>query len=412
MSFSKPVNVQAFIEAQKKTSTINATKQHINIVNRYLLDEHNEMREIQDINAEELDNYLSQFFVVLKKQNGTDYEPASIDCFKASIERTLKDNYYPWSIINDREFTRTRASINAKKIHLKKLGLGRKRLAAEPISPDDEEKLLAGQDTPTELQFSIFYAFTKGFGLRGRDEHRNMRFGDVQVKTTTDGVQFLELSERNSKTMDGTKKDDYRQTTPKIFATKTINCPVELFGKFIERRPACTLLPDSPMYLTPIPQSRIGKETSVWYYRSPMGINTLGNLVKEMCNKRGIQGHITNHSIRKTCVKSLSDAGIQAHKIIKITGHKNVQSLQHYDRELSTEEHQKLSKILTSRTSTCSSTETNATAPPPHPPTSAVPITTSSSATIIQSQTTTTSNSNMSSNNTNDTHFSNLYEIK
>ena len=53
------------------------------------------MREIQDMNAEDLDNYLSQFFIVLKKKDGSDYEPASIDCFKASIERSLKDNYYP-----------------------------------------------------------------------------------------------------------------------------------------------------------------------------------------------------------------------------------------------------------------------------------------------------------------------------
>jgi len=87
--------------------------------------------------------------------------------------------------------TKTRAAINTKKIHLQKSGLGRKHGAAQPISPEDEEKLVACQDTPAEQQLSIFYAFTNGFCVRGRDEHRDMKFGDVQVKTITDGVQYL-----------------------------------------------------------------------------------------------------------------------------------------------------------------------------------------------------------------------------
>ena len=57
MSFSKPVDVQAFIESQKKPSTVTATKQHINILNKYLLGEYNEIRDIFDINAKELDDH-------------------------------------------------------------------------------------------------------------------------------------------------------------------------------------------------------------------------------------------------------------------------------------------------------------------------------------------------------------------
>ena len=160
--------------------------------------------------------------------------------------------------------------------------------------------------------------------------------------------------------MDGTKKNDMRQTTPKLFETGTEMCPVSLFNDYIERRPATAISPESPMYLTPIPDQRLRKDQAdqVWYYRSPMGVNSLGKLVKRMCSLKGITGQKTNHSIRKTCVRSLADAGIPAHKIIKITGHKNVQSLQHYDRELSNDEHLKLSHILTSstkRTSTITS---------------------------------------------------------
>ena len=108
-----------------------------------------------------------------------------------------------------------------------------------------------------------------------------MKFGDVSVQSTSTGLRFLELKERNSKTMDGTKKNDMRQTTPKLFETGTEMCPVSLFNDYIESRPASAILPESPMYLTPIPEERIGNDI-LWYYRSPMGVNTLSKLVKKI----------------------------------------------------------------------------------------------------------------------------------
>ena len=129
--------------------------------------------------------------------------------------------------------------------------------------------------------FNVFYYFIKGFGLRGCHENRSMKLGDVTIKETTDSQRFLELREKNFKSMDGTKKNDMRETRPKLFVTGTEMCPVLLFQEFIDRRPASSIHPDSPMYLTPIPEQRIGDE--VWYYRSPMGVNSLSKLVKKMC---------------------------------------------------------------------------------------------------------------------------------
>ena len=40
---------------------------------------------------------------------------------------------------------------------------------------------------------------------------------------------------------------------------------------------------------------------------------------------------ITNHSSRKTCVKKLENAGVSWDKIIDISGHRNVLSLNSYE---------------------------------------------------------------------------------
>ena len=41
------------------------------------------------------------------------------------------------------------------------------------------------------------------FGLRGCKEHRDMSWGDVKLKKTVDGEEFLEFNERQTKTRTG-----------------------------------------------------------------------------------------------------------------------------------------------------------------------------------------------------------------
>ena len=45
------------------------------------------------------------------------------------------------------------------------------------------------------------------------------RWGDVQIKTGSDGIEYLELQERQTKTRTGTNISDVREITPKIYAT-------------------------------------------------------------------------------------------------------------------------------------------------------------------------------------------------
>ena len=81
-----------------------------------------------------------------------------------------------------------------------------------------------------------------------------------------------------------------------------------------------------------------------------MGQCTLGKLLSKACNVAGIQGKKTNHSLRKTCVKELSKAGVQDTAIMKITGHKSMSSLMSYNQDLEMEDHREISNILCSTT--------------------------------------------------------------
>ena len=86
----------------------------------------------------------------------------------------------------------------------------------------------------------------------------------------------------------------------------------------------------------------------MWYKNEAMGVHSLGNIMKKMAEKGKLTGRKTNHSGRKTTVKRLRDANIEAIDIMKITGHKNIASINSYS-ELPGERHKKISKVLTSK---------------------------------------------------------------
>ena len=62
------------------------------------------------------------------------------------------------------------------------------------------------------------------------DDSRKIKFGDVVLKESSDGTEYLELHERDNKTMDGSGRDDFRSTVPRLFAVSgpPERCPVAL----------------------------------------------------------------------------------------------------------------------------------------------------------------------------------------
>ena len=65
-----------------------------------------------------------------------------------------------------------------------------------------------------------------------------------------------------------------------------------------------------------------------------------------MVTKSGLEGRKTNHGARKTCVQTLKDSNIADTDIAKVTGHKNIASLQAYY-EPSCKKQKQISEVLT-----------------------------------------------------------------
>ena len=58
-----------------------------------------------------------------------------------------------------------------------------------------------------------------------------------------------------------------------------------------------------------------------WFIATPVGKNTLSNMVREMCQEAGIEGEKSNHSLRVAGTSSLFAAGVPEKIIQGRTGH-------------------------------------------------------------------------------------------
>ena len=85
-----------------------------------------EDREIEDISAVELNEYISQFIISVRAKDGTEHEPTSLRSLIASFERNLKKKGYSSSTINDLVFEKTREVLQSKQKQMKKQGKGNK----------------------------------------------------------------------------------------------------------------------------------------------------------------------------------------------------------------------------------------------------------------------------------------------
>ena len=85
------------------------------------------------------------------------------------------------------------------------------------------------------------------------------------------------------------------------------------------------------------------------YENSPVGRNTLGNTVKDMCREAGIERK-NNHSLRATGATATFQANVPDKIIQKTTGHRSIEALRSYER-ISTQQHQAVSRVLMSNRS-------------------------------------------------------------
>lgn len=355
-------DIQCFVDKEANANTKKKTASDIALVELFLANE-GETSAIEEIPPADLDRYLSKFLLSVRKKSGEEYEPTTLRGFISSVDRYLIKFRYSESIITGQSFTNTRDVLKSKQKQLKRLGKGNKPQEASPLTDDEITALFTsrvmGTHSPQALINILWFNNCLHFGLRGSKEQRDLKWGDIELKTDLNGKEYLEYStERQTKTRPGDNPANRRAVKPRMFENKAVGPerdPVFAYKLYRSKRPEQTSSPNSPFYLAVnhCHSQEISHEyCKPWFKVQPMGVNKLNSLMKDCAVKAGIGANkrITNHSARKTLVQKLQDHNVPPTHIAQVTGHKNLQSINNYSC-LREEQQEAISSLLSTDTS-------------------------------------------------------------
>mgnify|MGYP000129169507 CR=1 FL=1 len=166
--------------------TLNTTKSDLNAWKKFC-ESQKESRAIENIPANELDLLLSKFFISVRKQNGTEYEPGTLSGFQRSFQRYLHEKGSLINILRDNEFSKSREVLAAKRKNLVRQGKGNCPNATRELTEAEEDALFEngqfGVHDPKSLQRALWWFLSLHFGWRARDESRKLCWGDVGLAT-------------------------------------------------------------------------------------------------------------------------------------------------------------------------------------------------------------------------------------
>ena len=98
-------------------------------------------------------------------------------------------------------------------------------------------------------------------------------------------------------------------------------------------------------------------DDNVWYEARPVGVKSLECLMKNISKAASLSKLYTNHSVRATAITWWSNAGIPNRHIKAISGHRNEQSLAHYNAHPSTSQIRSCSEVLSNSLVNCTRQE-------------------------------------------------------
>ena len=106
-------SVNEFIADQENKNTRAKTERDVKLLKAFLTVK-GESRKPKELTPQELNEYLSEFILSVKRKDGEDYELSSLRGLITSFNRHFKEQKYPRSIIEGAEFEQTRKCLEAR----------------------------------------------------------------------------------------------------------------------------------------------------------------------------------------------------------------------------------------------------------------------------------------------------------
>ena len=335
------IDPATFIRDNENQNTLKKTLSHVKLLQGFIQAKYNVVMPIHLLPPHELNKYIADFIINVRKSDGGEYEPSYLRGFVSSFDRQLKRHKYTLQIMsNCTEFQESRDALRSKQRDLKAQGKGSKPNKADPLTDEEINHLYEcnelGIKTPSSLINTLWFLNTLHFGIRGgSEEHRNIHWGDIQLKhDPANRTDYLEYHERATKTRTGEDLRNTRVCPPRAYATPSDRerCPVHTYMVYQSKRPEGYSNPDDPFYLAVVTNNKNPSVSEKWFLKGPIGKNKIEHLMRTMATNANLPENkrITNTSVRKTLVQKMTDSNVPDSLQVYVTGHKNPSSLNNY----------------------------------------------------------------------------------
>ncbi|XP_039942663.1 uncharacterized protein KIAA1958 homolog [Hirundo rustica] len=240
-----------------------------------------ETRKIHALPPADLDHYLVSFFISAKRRNGVDFSANSLRFFQRNINLYLKDHNYQYNTLRGPEFSVSQEAYRLKywylyhqKEEMKEKGWS----LVENLTDEDVEKLLKkgvlSKTHPQGLLHLMLTNLIRGFGVHTHHQAHELYWGQVVLKKTKGGVEYLEWKDDLSP---GGNEGELR---PQLFAKPEDpeSCPVADYKQYARKRPPDMLNDNHPLYLSP--KSLCSVWDKVWYSRKALTKAKIDKIMK------------------------------------------------------------------------------------------------------------------------------------
>ncbi|XP_053155101.1 uncharacterized protein KIAA1958 homolog isoform X2 [Hemicordylus capensis] len=244
--------------------------------------------DITKIPAVKLNELLEDFYVTVKKTDGSDFLATSLHAIRRGLDRILKNAGIGFSITSG-NFSSSTKKLKEKLRVLSKAGMsGARSRHIVYFSLADEEEMwrigCLGDGGPVALLSTVVKYNSQYLNMRTLQEHADLMYGDIELLKDSQNRPFFARTDnvKREKRM-GPNRVCYGQIYHEHSKGHKL-CPYCLLYKYMYiHRPPSQMEAKSPFYLT------ARKETTslgnTWYEEQRMGLRSLRGVVPKLAKK-------------------------------------------------------------------------------------------------------------------------------
>jgi len=297
----------------------------------------------------QLDVNLRRFYAEARNKSGEVYSKSTLLGFRHSLERYLNAPPLNRSIklSSDPRFKRSNEMLNAQIISLKRQG--KENVTHKPaIENEDLLKLkssvVLALSNPLALLRNVWFHVVLFFCRRGREGQRQLKPSSFKFEVDPSGRKFVTMThdELTKNHPGGVGDVSSTEKYARMYETEDVNDGYKALELYISKlNPKCDSL-----FQYPRRNWSVDDSDNVWYEARPLGVNKLDGMMKAISEEAQLSKLYTNHCVRATAITLWSNAGIPNRHIMAISGHRNEQSLSHYNTRPSTSQLRNCSEVL------------------------------------------------------------------